>query len=233
MHGLKSATPMADWLGGTPWMRLLPQSVRQRVIAEAYESIHAEKELVAAKGEPARSWIGVVEGLLKASGGFRTGKTFIYSGIPAGSWVGEGSVLKREPRHYDIVAVRPTRTVHIPRATFRWLLDTNLDFNHFIIDHMNERLGQFMGMVETDRIADPLVKLARSILSLFNPTLYPGMGSALLVSQQELGELAGLSRQRTNAAIKALEQANLVHANYGSLLIRDLQALRNFADRGS
>jgi cAMP-binding proteins - catabolite gene activator and regulatory subunit of cAMP-dependent protein kinases len=174
-------------------MRLLPQAVRERVIAEAYESIHAEKEVVAAKGEPAHSWIGVVEGLLKASGGFRTGKTFIYSDIPAGSWVGEGSVLKREPRHYDLVAVRPTRTVHIPRATFRWLLDTNLDFNHFVIDHMNERLAQFMGMVETDRIADPRIKLARSILSLFNPILYPGMGSALLVSQQEPGELAGLA----------------------------------------
>lgn len=233
MHGLRSVASKAAWLAGTPWMRLLPQAIRQRVTEEAYESIHAEKEVVAAKGEPAHSWIGVVEGLLKASGGFRTGKTFIYSGIPAGSWVGEGSVLKREPRHYDLVALRATRTLHIPRATFRWLLDTNLDFNHFIIDHMNERLAQFMGMVETDRIADPRVKLARSILSFFNPVLYPGMGSALLVSQQELGELAGLSRQRTNAAIKALEEANLVRASYGSLLVTDLQALRNFAHGGS
>jgi CRP/FNR family transcriptional regulator, cyclic AMP receptor protein len=233
VHGLKSVVPMAAWLEGTRWMQLLPHAVRQRVIAEAYESTHAEKEVVAAKGEPAHSWIGVVEGLLKASGGFRTGKTFIYSGIAAGSWVGEGSVLKREPRHYDIVAVRPTRTVHIPRATFRWLLDTNLDFNHFIIDHLNERLAQFMGMVETDRIDDPRIKLARSILSLFNPVLYPGMGSALQVSQQELGELAGLSRQRTNAAIKDLEEARLVQASYGSLLIMDLQALRTFAHGGS
>jgi biotin operon repressor len=54
------------------------------------------------------------------------------------------------------------------------------------------------------------------------------MGSALFVSQEELGELAGLSRQRTNAAIKALEQADLVRANYGHLLIKDLQALRSF-----
>ena len=233
MHGPKSVVPMATWLEGTRWMQLLPHTTRQRVIAEAYESSHADKELVAAKGEPVHSWIGVVEGLLKASGGFRTGKTFIYSGIPAGSWVGEGSVLKREPRHYDIVAVRPTRTVHIPRATFQWLLETNLDFNHFIITHLNERLAQFMGMVETDRIDDPRVKLARSILSFFNPVLYPGTGSALLVSQQELGELAGLSRQRTNAAIKDLEEMNLVQASYGSLLVRDLLALRNFARGGS
>ncbi len=58
------------------------------------------------------------------------------------------------------------------------------------------------------------------------------MGSALLVSQQELGELAGLSRQRTNAAIKDLEEANLVRASYGSLLVKDLQALRSFARDG-
>ena len=233
MRGLRSTLPMATWLEQTSWMRLLPDSVRQRVLAEAYETLHAEKEFVALKGQPANSWIGVAEGLLKASGGFRSGKPLIFSGIPAGSWIGEGSVIKRELRHYDVVAVRPSRTVHIPRATFRWLLDTNLDFNHFIIRHLNERLGQFMAMVETDRVDDPCIKLARSILSLFNPVLYPGMGSALFVSQEELGELAGLSRQRTNVAIKALEKLNLVRASYGSLLITDLQALTAFARRES
>lgn len=213
-------------------MRMLPEAVRQRVAAEAYEELHGEKSFVARKGEPAHSWIGVAEGLLKASAAFRNGKSVIYSGIPTGSWIGEGSVLKRQLRHYDIVAVKPSRTVHIPRATFRWLLDTSLDFNHFILEHLNERLGQFMGMVETDRIDDPQVKLARSILSLFNPVLYPGMGNALQVSQGELGELVGLSRSRTNAAIKALQRAGLVRANYGSLQIMDVQALAAFARRG-
>ena len=121
---------MATWLQETTWIRLLPEVARQRVLAEAYEASHAERELVARKGEPANSWIGVVDGLLKASGSFRSGKSLIFSSVPAGSWVGEGSVLKREPRHYDLVAVQPSRTVHIPRATFRWLLDTSLDFNH-------------------------------------------------------------------------------------------------------
>ena len=51
MHRLKAVVPMGAWLEGTAWMRLLPHAVRQRVIAEAYESIHAEKEVVAAKGE--------------------------------------------------------------------------------------------------------------------------------------------------------------------------------------
>ena len=231
MRRAQSAKPWSAWLAETEWMRLLPQTARERVLAEAHEQLHPEKAFVARKGEPVSSWIGVVEGLLKASSGFSSGKTLIYSGIPAGSWIGEGSVLKRELRHYDIVAVQPSRTVHIPRATFRWLLDTNLDFNHFILEHLNERLGQFMGMVETDRIDDPVVKLARSILSLFNSVLYPGMGAALPVSQAELGELAGLSRQRTNSAIKVLQHAGLVRASYGHLLITDLQGLGAFSRR--
>jgi CRP-like cAMP-binding protein len=78
----------------------------------------------------------------RASSGFSNGKTLIYSGIPAGSWVGEGLVLKRELRHYDIVAVQPSRTVHIPRTTFHWLLDTSVKFDRFVLDHLNERLGQ-------------------------------------------------------------------------------------------
>ena len=95
MRGLGTPKPMATWLQQTTWMRLLPEVARQRVLAAAYETSHVERELVARKGEPANSWIGVVEGLLKASGSFRDVKTLIYSGTPAGSWIGEGSVIKR------------------------------------------------------------------------------------------------------------------------------------------
>ncbi|MNU86503.1 cAMP-activated global transcriptional regulator CRP [compost metagenome] len=227
-----SSKPCAGWLRDAKWMQLLSAEVQERVIADAYEETHPARSFVAHKGHPATSWIGVAEGLLKASDNFRSGKSFIYSGVPADSWIGEGSLLKDEPRHYDIVAIKPSRTVHIPRTTFRWLLATSLNFNHFLLIHLNERLGQFMGMVETDRIDDPPVKLSRALLSLFNPVLYPGMGSALSISQEELGELAGLSRQRANAAIRVLEAAGLVRANYGNLQIVDLQSLREYAQSG-
>jgi len=48
------------------------------------------------------------------------------------------------------------------------------------------------------------------------------------VSQEETGELAGLSRQRTNAAIQALAKAGLVRAAYGGLMVIDRPALRAY-----
>jgi len=224
----KTIKPLADVLDEAPWMALLPASVRDRVKADAYESYHRERDLVARKGEPVHAWMGIAEGLVKITDVIRSGKVVMFSGIPAGAWVGEGSVFKRELRRYDIVAVRQTRVIHVPRATFRWLLDTSFEFDQFIIEHLNERLGQFMAMVEADRMSDPIARVAGAIARLYNPVLYPGMGPFLPVSQEEMGELAGLSRQRTNAAIQALAKAGLVRSAYGGLMVIDLPALRAY-----
>jgi len=134
---------------------------------------------VARKGEPVHAWMGIADGLVKITDVIRSGKVVMFSGIPAGAWVGEGSVFKRELRRYDIVAVRQTRVIHVPRATFRGLLDTGFEFDQFIIEHLNERLGQFMAMVEADRMSDPIARVAGAIARLYNPVLSPGMGPFL------------------------------------------------------
>jgi CRP/FNR family transcriptional regulator, cyclic AMP receptor protein len=215
---------------GVSWLRNLPESARARVAADAYEMAYPAGGTVVRKGEPANSWIGVAEGLLKVSAVYRTGKVVMFTGIPDGGWIGEGAVIKRELRKYDIIAMRDSRVIHIPGPTFRWLLDTSIEFNHFIIAHLNERLGQYIGMVETDRLTDPVARLARAIASLFNPVLYPGTHALLTVSQSELGELAGLSRQTTNAAIKQLQAAGLLSAEYGGVLVKSVEALRGYVE---
>jgi CRP/FNR family transcriptional regulator, cyclic AMP receptor protein len=221
---------LSDLLAKTPWVRSLPTPVRERVIADAYETHHDARQVVARKGDLAQSWMGVAEGLIKASSVVRSGKVVMFSGLPPGAWFGEGSVIRRTIRQYDLVAVRRSRVMHIPRATFRWLLDIDIDFNHYIIDHLNARLGQFMAMTETDRMTDPVVRVARAISGLFDPVLHPGLGPLLQISQEELGELAGISRQSANAAVKALQAAGLVRAAYGGLLIMELDALRNLRE---
>lgn len=213
------------------WARALPFPIRERVEADAYEQSYDIDTVVAHKGELANTWIGVADGLLKISAVYRSGKVVMFTGIPQGSWVGEGSVIKREPRRYDIIAMRRTRVIHIPGATFRWLLDTSFEFNHFIIAHLNERLAQYIGMVEIDRLSDPVARLARAIASLFNPVLYPQMDRLLPISQAELGELTGLSRQTTNNSVKRLQQEGLLSAEYGGVLVKDLIALSAYQER--
>jgi CRP-like cAMP-binding protein len=126
------------------------------------------------------------------------------------------------------VLLRESELAFMPRATFMALLDRNLSFNRFIIDQLNERLGQFVGLAQRDRLLEPNARVALSLGSLYNRLLSPGIESALVISQDEIAELAGLSRQRTNEALKFLEAKGLVRVQRVGLTILDLEGLQNF-----
>lgn len=158
------------------------------------------------------------------------GKPTTFTGVPSGGWFGEGSLLKDEPRRYDIVALRDSRIAYMPRTTFMWLLDSSIEFNRFLLLQLNERLGQFIAMVEHDRLLGPDARVARVLAAMFNPYLYPGSGPELHISQEEIGYLAGLSRQRVNQALKLLEREGLLRIEYGGVTILELDRLRGFSD---
>ena len=185
---------------------------------------------VCMKGEPVEYWMGVVDGLVKMASIWSTGKITSFTGLSAGGWFGEGSLLKDEPRKYDVVALRESRIAYMNRGTFQWLCDNSIHFNRFLITQLNERLGQFIAMMEHERLLDPDARLARCLASLFNPVLYPESNLELKISQEEIGLLAGISRQRVNQALRKLEEAGLLHIDYGSITILDLAGLRCFGE---
>jgi CRP-like cAMP-binding protein len=85
-------------------------------------------------------------------------------------------------------------------------------------------------MVEYDRLLGPDARLAKELAGLFNPVLYPGIGNTLPISQEELGDLVGLSRQRVNKALRSLEQRGLVRVSYRGVTILNLEGLKHFGD---
>ncbi|HEX4885285.1 MAG TPA: Crp/Fnr family transcriptional regulator [Casimicrobiaceae bacterium] len=221
---------LADFVAAAHWASGLDPALRERAIAETGVRPAPAGSLVCRKGEAVEHWIGVVDGLVKMANVSLDGKPTSFTGIPSGGWFGEGSLLKDEPRRYDIVALRDSTIAYMPRATFMALLDESVAFNRFLLIQLNERLGQFIGMVEHDRLLGPDARLARGLAALFNPHLYPGIGRTLPISQGELGQLVGLSRQRVNQALQRLEQAHLLRIEYGAVTVLDLEGLRAFED---
>lgn len=210
-----------------PWLRLLQPAERERAVADLLVGEAEAGELVCAIGRPATYWFGLVDGLLKMSADNAQGLTMTFTGVPPGGWFGEGTVLKREPYRYNIQALRKSVVAGLPVDTFHWLLDHSIGFNRFVMNQLNERLGQFIAAREIDRLNNPEVRVARSLASLFNPVLYPGVGLVLRITQQELAYLVGLSRQRVNEALATLEGEGVIQVEYGGLRVLDLEALRS------
>lgn len=219
-------------LARSAWAGLLTPEQRQRVRAELRERLVPQGAYVSRKGEPADCWLGVAQGLVKVHCSVASGKRATLTGVPAGGWLGEGSLLKREARRYDVVALRDSRIACLPLATFEWLLASSLPFNRYLITQLNERLGHFIATVEHERMHGVEGRVARALAALFHPVLCPTLGadaaSSLHLTQEEVGLLAGISRQRANAALKVLEDEALLAVEHGVVHVLDLEALRRY-----
>lgn len=219
--------PTPQELASIPWLKVLTSEHYEHAVPQLKVSDALPGDYVCRIGRPVTYWFGVVEGLLKMSTENAQGRTMTFLGLPPGGWFGEGTVLKRESYRYNIQALRRSVVAGLPADTFHWLLDHSIGFNRFVMNQLNERLGQFIAAREIDRMNNPDVRVARSLAALFNPVLYPGVGEVLRITQQELAYLVGLSRQRVNEALAALQAQSTIRVEYGGLRVLDLDALRS------
>ncbi|MFY8044194.1 MAG: Crp/Fnr family transcriptional regulator [Rhodoferax sp.] len=214
-------------LDAIPWLKLLSAVERERAVDDLKIAEASPGEYLCRMGRPVTYWFGVVDGLLKMSSDNAEGQTMTFTGVPPGGWFGEGTALKRETYRYNIQALRKSLVAGLHVDTFHWLLDHSIGFNRFVMNQLNERLGQFIAAREIDRLNNPDIRVARSLASLFNPVLYPGVGEVLRITQQELAYLVGLSRQRVNEALTTLAAQGSIRVEYGGLRVLDLAALRS------
>jgi CRP-like cAMP-binding protein len=141
-------------------------------------------------------------------------------------WLPSLTEAEREEAAADVRVV-----AGITVRRFDWLLDRSIAFNRFVMQQLNERLGQFIAAREIDRLTHPDERVARNLAALFHPVLYPGVGEMLRITQQELGYLVGLSRQRVNQALRALQQSEVIRIEYGGVRVLDLEGLRRYAQQ--
>ena len=212
------------------WSRELNEREIEVARAGIVEKSYSANEHIFLRGDAFDYWTGIVTGLARMGTVSSGGKAASFAGLTAGAWFGEGSVLKSEPRRYDVVALRDTRLALMDRTTFFWLFENSVGFNRFLVRQLNERLGQFIGALEIDRTLDATGRVARSIASLFNPILYPDLTRHLEITQEEIGALSGLSRQNANQCLKRLEKEGVLRLEYGGVTIVDLERLRHYGE---
>ena len=155
------------------WSHDLTENEHEHARRGIVEKAFPKGAYICHRGDRLDSWIGVVSGLIKLSTLSVSGKAVTLAGVRSSGWFGEGTVLKNEIRQYDLVALRDTRIALMNWATFLWLFENSVAFNRFLVRQFNERLGQFIALVEYDRMLDAPARVARNIAWLFNPTLTP------------------------------------------------------------
>ncbi|WP_369828258.1 Crp/Fnr family transcriptional regulator [Burkholderia singularis] len=207
------------------WFNALAPEHQAFVIAQSHAQHHDAGDWVARRHAPSDYWIGVHGGLVKLSIYNVSGRGCTFSGVPSGGWFGEGSVIKREQRKYDVIAIQRSLALFVPADAFHALLERSLPFTGFVIRQLNNRMGEFIASIQNSRLLDVNARVAQSLAQLFNPDLYPDTGATLAISQEELGMLVGVSRQRINQALQHLEALGALRVAYNQIDVLDLPTL--------
>jgi CRP/FNR family cyclic AMP-dependent transcriptional regulator len=222
--GLDPTRPSTQFLRSQSWFDPLPQESRALIASQVYTLQGGKGDVLLHAGEEVKGWYAVLSGLVKLQSQSAQGRRQSFLGIPGGEWFGEGSVMKKEPRRYDVIALRDTELLCLPRARFDELRATSLPFCQALAEQFNMRLGQAMAIIETMRLRSPEQRVAMYL----GRQLWHG-SHRMALSQEELGILAGLSRQTVNGVLKDFERRGLVSLQFGRVDIVDEEALAQCA----
>lgn len=226
--------PLCQVLEQTPWYATLEEELQQLVQRSSSEKLVPVGGLIVRAGDPSIYWMGVIRGLVQMSVIGTDGRATTLACVEETQWCGEGSLLKRERRRYDAIALRPSRIALVPIDTFLQLRNASLPFNHYLQDLMNERMSSFIATLEADRLLGPEQRVAKCVATLCLH-LQGNADIALDITQHDLALICGLSRQRTNACLQVLVQLGHICLEFKSIRVvslADLTEYGNTLDRG-
>jgi CRP/FNR family transcriptional regulator, cyclic AMP receptor protein len=230
--GPEGLLSVRELLESSAWFPALDEEARVRVIDDMRETEVAAGSLLCRVGEEPLHWFGTLKGLLKWCVNSKGGHSVTVGGFfSAGSWFGEGVLLRGSARAADVVALRDSRVASLPAETFQWLHRTRPPFDQFLLRQIHERLHWFMSNYKAHRLLGTDSLVARALAGLFHPFLHPGSHGLLQLTQEEIANLAGVSRQRCNIALKRLEHAGFIRIEYGAIDIVDVDGLRQHCDQ--
>lgn len=226
-----SPEKICEILQGTDWAECLDDDELESVSREAtLKAIFANQRAVIS-GESADWWVGVVSGLFMQAITEKDGRQTVISISGQGAWFGEGTLLKHETWKYDVIAVKDSQILLIPKSVFFRLRQTNIAFNHYLTDQLNQRLGLFVGMLVNDRLLSPDIRLARNLAAMHAAKVYGIDEDGFLpVNQGALALLSGISRQRANMGLQKLQGLGLIKVRNNGTEILNAAGLLKFSE---
>jgi CRP-like cAMP-binding protein len=216
----------AAMLGRTPLLRRLPQDALTRLAGFAHLRPMQRGETLFRRGDPGTGLLLVVRGRIRVSVPSVEGRDGVLNLVRAGEVVGEIALLDGHARTADAVADTDGEVMLLERRDLLPLLAENGTLALALMEVLCERLRQTSAQVEALMFQESGPRIARALLQLSAVQRL----ASVAVTQKQLGEMAGTSRESANRTLKAWEQRGLVSLVPGRVTLRDEAAIRTIAE---
>ena len=179
-----------------------------------------------AKGSPGTSLMAVLRGSIKISSLSNEGKEIVFAIISAGDIFGEIAVLDGEERSADATALTDCELMVITRRDFIPVLRREPDVALKLIEILCARIRRTSEQVEDVMYLSFPAHLAKTLLELTGGLEASAAQRNVRITQRELGNIVGMSRESTNKHLRAWKERKWVGLARGGIVVTNAGALR-------
>jgi CRP/FNR family cyclic AMP-dependent transcriptional regulator len=188
---------------------------------------------ICSKGDVGNSLYAVISGTVKISTSSAEGRSAILNLIGTGEVFGEIALLDGGERTTDAIANSDCELFVIDRREFIPFVRSQPALAMKFIELLCGRLRWTSEHVEQIILQDLPGRLASALIRLTDRYQPSTAVRTITVTQQEISEMVGMSRESINKQLRAWESRNWVRLEHGAIVVLDAAALRSLADAGS
>src|ERR1700692_4528839 len=185
------------------------------------------------KGDPGNSLVAVVSGTVKISISSPDGRSAILNLIGPGEIFGEVAVLDGLARTADATANTNCEIYVIDRRDFLPFVRSQPALAMKFIELLCTRLRWTSDQVEEVILQDLPGRLASALLRLTEKHKLAQGGRTIAITQQEISEMVGMTRESINKQLRAWASRSWVRLEHGAIVVLNAEPLLALTEAGS
>jgi CRP/FNR family transcriptional regulator, cyclic AMP receptor protein len=175
------------------------------------------------KGDPGMSLFAVCAGSVKIGVPSAAGRDAVFNVVGEGQVFGEIALLDGQPRTADAVAMTDCELMVIDRRDFLPLVQDRPELAVKLIELLCARLRRISEQMEEVFFLNLPGRLAKALLRLCEGK--PNHEGKLVITQREIGQMVGMSRESANKQLRAWAKLNWVKLERGGIVVLAPEAL--------
>ena len=194
--------------------------------------VYKPRETIVSKGDPANEFYVLLRGRAKVSAQGKDGADAAINVMGPGEVFGEVGILDSQPRSATVTTLEECEMAVVDKRAFEGLLATSPEVAIKLLSVLAGRIRELTIRVEDRAFLDVPARLAKQLLWLaasHGTESNRGVRIALKLSQQELGDFIGATRESVNKNLRDWSRSGFIRNDRDFLDILDQDALRKIA----
>lgn len=203
---------------------VLDEAEMEAVLGFAKLRRAAAEERIFAKGDPGDSLYIILRGRVAVQTESQDAKVMLLNILDTGAVFGEIAMLDGGERTATIVAQEPTDLLRIDRRDFLPFLSQRADLCIRLMGVLCERVRWTSAIIEDTVFLNVTRRLAKRILMLaqnYGRQTDTGIRIATFVSQEDLANMLGVSREIVNKTLKSFQASGAITYRNGYIVLQD------------